>query len=105
VPEFKSEPRIADGITLRDYAREVAKAELETFLAAVPAADRAKLAVKIEAGKPRDVILARAKETKVDLIVMGTLGRTGRARSLAGSVAESVVRMAPCPVLTVRAPD
>jgi universal stress protein A len=108
VPEFKSEPRIAGGTgttTLRAYALEVAKAELETFLGAFPAEDRAKIAVKLEAGKPRDVILARAKDTKADLIVMGTHGRTGRAHSLAGSVAESVVRMAPCPVLTVRAPD
>jgi universal stress protein A len=108
VPEFKSEPRIAGGAgttTLREYALEIAKAELETFLSAFPAADRAKIAVKLEAGKPRDAVLARAKDTKADLIVMGTHGRTGRVHSLAGSVAESVVRMAPCPVLTVRTPD
>jgi universal stress protein A len=108
VPEFKSEPRItgeAGTSTLREYAREVAKAELEGFLAAFSAADRAKVSVRLEAGKPRDAILARAKDAKIDLIVMGTHGRTGRAHSLAGSVAESVVRMAPCPVLTVRAPD
>jgi universal stress protein A len=108
VPEFKTEPRIAGAAgttTLREYALEVAKAELDTFLAAFPAADKAKIAIKLEAGKPREAILARAKETKADLIVMGTHGRTGRAHSLAGSVAESVVRTAPCPVLTVRAPD
>jgi len=108
VPQFKSEPRVAGGggtTTLREYAINVAKEELETFLASFPAADRAKISVKLEAGKPRDAILARAKESKADLIVMGTHGRTGRAHSFAGSVAESVVRMAPCPVLTVRAPD
>jgi nucleotide-binding universal stress UspA family protein len=37
-----------------------------------------------------------------DLIVMGTLGRTGRPLALVGSVAESVVRTSPRPVLTVR---
>jgi universal stress protein A len=108
VPEFKSEPRVVGGTgttSLREYALQATKAEVDTFLASLPAADREKVSVKLEAGKPRDAILARAKETNADLIVMGTHGRTGRAHSFAGSVAESVVRMAPCPVLTVRAPD
>jgi universal stress protein A len=108
VPEFKSEPRIEGAgraNTLREYALELARTELDTLLRALPAADREKLGVKLEAGKPRDAILARARDTEADLIVMGTHGRTGRTHSLAGSVAESVVRMAPCPVLTVRAPD
>ncbi len=42
-----------------------------------------------------------AKELKVDLVVMATHGRKGLARALLGSVAEKVVRTAPCPVLTV----
>lgn len=41
----------------------------------------------------------------MDLIVMGTHGRTGFAHLLLGSVAERLVRMAPCPVLTVRHPE
>ena len=45
---------------------------------------------------------ASAQETGADLIVMGTHGRHGLARALLGSVAEKVVRTAPCPVLTVR---
>jgi|SRR5579884_4307451 len=44
---------------------------------------------------------AAAKELDADLIVMGTHGRRGVARALLGSVAEKVVRTAPCPVLTV----
>jgi nucleotide-binding universal stress UspA family protein len=44
---------------------------------------------------------AAAKEMRADLIVMGTHGRRGFARALMGSVAEKVVRTAPCPVLTV----
>jgi nucleotide-binding universal stress UspA family protein len=44
---------------------------------------------------------AVAKETKADLVVMGTHGRRGLARALLGSVAEKVVRTAPCAVLTV----
>lgn len=46
-------------------------------------------------------ILAASQETGVDLIVMGTHGRTGLPRALLGSVAEKVLRMAPVPVLTV----
>ena len=49
-------------------------------------------------------ILRVAAETKCDLIMMGTYGRTGLGRLLMGSVAEQVVRKADCPVLTIRAP-
>ncbi|HEY7956476.1 MAG TPA: universal stress protein [Polyangia bacterium] len=49
-------------------------------------------------------ICRRARELGADLIVMGTHGRTGIRHALLGSVAEKVVRRAPCPVLTVR-PD
>lgn len=49
-------------------------------------------------------IIAAAREARADLIVMGTHGRTGLAHALIGSVAEKVVRKAPCPVLTVRHP-
>lgn len=51
-------------------------------------------------GDPVDRILRVANETNSDLIVMGTHGRTALARLLLGSVAESVLRKAPCPVLT-----
>jgi universal stress protein A len=105
VPEFKAEPRVASGTgttTLREYALEIAKTQLEAFLGTLSADDREKVKIKLDAGKPRDAILARAKQLNADLIVMGTHGRTGRVLSLAGSVAESVVRAAPCPVLTVR---
>ena len=47
-------------------------------------------------------IVRHAKEQNVDLIVVGTHGRTGLTHLFLGSVAEKVVRNAPCPVLTVR---
>jgi nucleotide-binding universal stress UspA family protein len=53
-------------------------------------------------GDPVDEILQYAGEEPIDLIVMGTHGRTGFAHVVLGSVAERVVRKAPCPVLTVR---
>jgi len=53
-------------------------------------------------GLATDVIVEVARSQGVDLIVMGTHGRTGFRHFMLGSVAERVVRSAPCPVLTVR---
>lgn len=53
-------------------------------------------------GKPVAEILRYARENTIDMIVMGTHGRGLAAHLLLGSVAEKVVRKAPCPVLTVR---
>jgi universal stress protein A len=53
-------------------------------------------------GRPADSIADYAQTEKFDLIVMGTHGRTGLSHAVLGSVAERVVRNAPCPVLTVR---
>jgi nucleotide-binding universal stress UspA family protein len=54
---------------------------------------------------PADAIVKYAKARQIDLIVMGTHGRGTVAQILEGSVAERVVRLAPCPVLTVRHPE
>jgi nucleotide-binding universal stress UspA family protein len=53
-------------------------------------------------GIPFQVIINTAESMDVDLIVMGTHGRTGLTHALMGSVAEKVVRLAPCPVLVTR---
>lgn len=58
-----------------------------------------------EGGGAVEVILATEKSRRCDVIVMGTHGRRGLGRLLLGSVAEAVLRQAPCPVLTVRAPE
>ncbi|MEW6324872.1 MAG: universal stress protein [Nitrospirota bacterium] len=55
-------------------------------------------------GSPALQVVAEAKRRRVDLIVMGTHGRTGLEHLVLGSVAERVVRLAPCPVLTVGHP-
>jgi nucleotide-binding universal stress UspA family protein len=55
-------------------------------------------------GSPATQINRVARERSCDLIVMGTHGRTGVSHLLAGSVAEGVVRTAPCPVLTAKLP-
>lgn len=56
-------------------------------------------------GAPFLEIINSATSENADLIVMGTHGRSGLAHVLMGSVAERVVRKAPCPVLTIRHPD
>ena len=56
----------------------------------------------LRTGDARDVINATAKEIGADLIVVGTHGRSGVSRVLLGSIAETVIRTAPCPVLTIR---
>jgi nucleotide-binding universal stress UspA family protein len=53
-------------------------------------------------GAPFNAIIETARDQQVDLIIMGTQGRTGLAHLLVGSVAEKVVRLAPCPVLVTR---
>jgi nucleotide-binding universal stress UspA family protein len=57
----------------------------------------------VEQGVPRETIATMAGRLRADLVVMGTHGRRGISRALLGSVAEWVVRCAPCPVLTIRA--
>ena len=68
----------------------------------IPDAFRDSWAIEIAAGHPAETIVRVAQDKSADLIVMGTHGRTGLQHVLLGSVAEKVVRLAPCPVLTVR---
>jgi universal stress protein A len=60
--------------------------------------------LEVRVGSPAGEIVAAASELKVDLICIGTHGRGGIAHFLLGSVAEKIVRHAPCPVLTIRPP-
>ncbi|MBI3637260.1 MAG: universal stress protein [Candidatus Rokubacteria bacterium] len=57
----------------------------------------------LRTGAPHHEILAAVDDQRADLIVMGTHGRGGVERALLGSVADRVVRLARCPVLSVRA--
>jgi nucleotide-binding universal stress UspA family protein len=90
--------------SLTNVAESHAKQELELF---VKAARERGVPVRhsfTELGVPSTTIVNVATRQKYDLIVLGTHGRTGVAHAVLGSVAERVVRRAPCPVLTVRAP-
>jgi universal stress protein A len=59
---------------------------------------------RVAEGDPTAEIVRLAKEVGADMIVMGTHGRSGLGRLVMGSVAEWVLRKAPCPVLTLKAP-
>jgi|KBSMisStaDraftv2_1062788.scaffolds.fasta_scaffold804034_2 nucleotide-binding universal stress UspA family protein len=73
----------------------------------IPAEDQRSVRVQfaLEWGMPFVEIIRYAKAHAIDLIAMGTHGRSAVKHLVMGSVAENVVRTAPCPVLTVRHPE
>lgn len=80
------------------------EAELARWKAEAEKLGAKEIAVQLLSGVPWDEIVTLAKtDPAIDLVVMGTHGRTGIKHVLLGSVAEKVVRHAPCPVLVVRA--
>ena len=91
-----NDPRaIEAGITRR--LLDTLSEEDRTILHAVP--------VVRKSDAPAEEIVKYAQAEQIDLVVMGTHGRPGFAHLLMGSVAEKVVRTAPCPVLTLRHPE
>ena len=75
-----------------------AKSQMKELIASLPIP----ATFEVRFGRAADEIVVQAKEEKADLVVMGSHGRSGISHLLGGSVAESVVRQAPCPVLVVR---
>ena len=99
-----------DGFTVdySDLQRDLEAAAHKHLDALLDDEDRTMLKAKpvvLISGSPAIAIVQYAKESRADLILMGTHGRGGVAHLLMGSVAERVVRIAPCPVLTVRHPE
>jgi nucleotide-binding universal stress UspA family protein len=82
--------------------RDAAQTELDEFLRRQPEDLRQRIHGRLEVGVPYETIVNLARKGDYDLIVMGTHGREGAKRVLMGSVAERVVRVVPCPVMTVR---
>lgn len=83
-------------------AQESFDHEMDDAIAAAEECLHERLRRVIDTGDPVRKILERAASDDVDLVVLGTHGRSGRLRELVGSVAENVVRNSRCPVLTVR---
>ena len=82
-----------------DKIKQLSREKLETMAAAHPDVD---MSAVVREGKPATTILAAVDELAPDLIVMGTHGRSRLDHLLIGSVAERVVRKAPCAVLLAR---
>lgn len=101
---LSSTPGFAMGLALPEYLKE-SRAAAEKSLAGVLdpkwLTGRTVIQAVVE-GSPKVEIIRYARKQEIDLIVLSTYGRTGLAHVIIGSVAESVVRTAPCPVLTVR---
>jgi nucleotide-binding universal stress UspA family protein len=83
-----------------DDARNDAEQQLQEMITARDR-DHFKAVARVIVTDPLDGIVDYAKRERIDLIVMGTHGRTGLTHMFLGSVAERVVRTAPCDVLTV----
>jgi nucleotide-binding universal stress UspA family protein len=102
---------VAENQFLRPLATDpgtLAAAHLRWLDDRLTAADRNELggrAVVEVSDSPAQAIVDYARAGAIDLIVMGTAGRSAVSQILVGSVAERVVRTAPCPVLTVRQPE
>ncbi len=97
-------PDFGMGLALPRYAEEskaAAEVALNGLLDSTWSKGR-KVVQAIVEGSPVKEIVGYARTQNIDLIVISTHGRTGLAHVLMGSVAENVVRTAPCPVLTVR---
>jgi len=102
---LSSTPSFGMGLAVPTYideSRQKAEKSLAGVLDPQWSAGR-KIVQKVVHGSAKVEIVRYAREHDIDLIVLTTHGRTGVAHVLMGSVAESVVRTAPCPVLTVHA--
>lgn len=83
--------------------RKIAKQNVQTIKDKLEKVGVTKCSTLIRHGDARDEIVKVAKEMDCDLIVMSTHGRSGLKRAFLGSIAEDVVRHAPCPVFLIRA--
>lgn len=95
----KEPPRSVDDEEIENARHELREAAFKFSAAGVACL------TLLEEGEAAPMILSVACEHDIDLIVMATHGRTGLAHVLLGSVAEKVVRKAPCPVLTIKHPS
>ena len=99
-----STPGFGMGLALPQYVHE-SKVKAEKALTSVLDPQWVvgrKVVHAVVEGSPKVEIIRYARTHEIDVIVLATHGRTGLAHVLIGSVAESVVRTAPCPVVTVR---
>ena len=107
---FAKEIMVESNVAIPDYSDEEllrrkkkhVMQQFETFIRKQKIENIA-LSTEVDVGNPVEKILEAIKKFKVDLVVMGTHGRTGINLALVGSVAEKIVRLSPVPVTTVKA--
>jgi nucleotide-binding universal stress UspA family protein len=97
-------PETGTPISLKQYAIQSAEAHLQDIVDRL-AKDGITASGVVAVGVPVDEIIRTISEHHIDLVVMGTHGRTGLRHLMVGSVAERIVRSSKVPVLTVRHPD
>jgi nucleotide-binding universal stress UspA family protein len=104
-PLWTNEPFVHLPGDVRSEVLGAARRELELWRTEAEQRAGARVEARTASGSPWDAIVAIAvADPTIDTIVMGTHGRSGISRALIGSVAERVVRHAPCSVLVVRPP-
>lgn len=103
-PPYCLAAEIAVPASAVDQTREHCTRNLESVAETVRG-EHANTQYLLADGMPSSAIVEMADRNEIDLIVMGTHGRTGLVHALMGSVAEKVVRRAPCPVLTIKHPE
>lgn len=107
VPDPYTQPWGAEAFSasLGDVVDQWLKEAVRRTTESIPEQERPAVKASSVIGTPSFEIIRYAKDRGIDLIVIGTHGRGPFAHMLLGSVAEKVVRRAPCPVLTVRHPQ
>jgi nucleotide-binding universal stress UspA family protein len=105
VTTFGAETYAAMAPSLQRELEDAARARLDELVIDSDRSGPPTKPIVLTSSSPPFAIVDYAGEHGVDLIVMGTHGRGALAHLLMGSVAEKVVRLAPCPVLTVRHPE
>jgi nucleotide-binding universal stress UspA family protein len=111
---------VVENVFMRSASSEFGAADLGAVMEDLEASARRQLEAAVRDDDRRELgarpvlltatsaaaaIVTYARDERVDLIIMGTHGRGALSQLLMGSVAEKVVRTAPCPVLTVRHPE
>ncbi len=94
-------PRLRSSVVDMDAIRKAGREKLDELIETC-AGESDDIEGEIVIGNPAIEVIKKAGEGEFDLVVLGTHGMTGLKHLLIGSVAEKVVRKAPCPVLTVR---
>ncbi len=90
---------------LQKDVEQAAHTSLDNLIGVPAAGEPAVQKVVLTSASTAAAVVQYAKDTSIDLIIVGTHGRGAVAHLLMGSVAERIVRTAPCPVLTVRHPE